>query len=184
LINNAGLIIDELERNEDGIEMTLAINHFGHFYLTYLLFDSIRNASEGRIINVSSMAHYYAPKRYLADIECKQKAYRSNGQYWISKFMNVLFTQELSRRISKYPNIKTVSLHPGIVDSNFGNEVCLIKCFNKVCCCFYVTNVEGARTSIHLSTEEFSKLRNGEYYHSNTEWREMDERARDPVRAE
>ena len=132
--------------------MTLAINHFGPFYLTHLLLDMMKGCSEGRIINVSSMAHYYAPNRILTDIECREKTFGSNEQYWISKFMNVLFTQELSKKLSKYPNLKTVSLHPGIVDSNIGSDVCLIRVFNKLCCCIYVTNAEGARTSIHLST--------------------------------
>lgn len=86
------------------------------------------------------MAHYYAPNPILADIECRNKTFRSNQQYSISKFLNVLFTQELMRKISKYQNIKTVCLHPGIVDSNFGSELCLIKCFTVLCCCLYVTN--------------------------------------------
>lgn len=82
-------------------------------------------------------------------------------QYQISKFMNVLFTQELSRKLKKYSNVKTVCLHPGVVASNFGSDLCLMKVFSFLCCCFYVNNEQGARTSIHLSTEEFSKLKNG-----------------------
>ena len=75
LINNAGMIINDLGRNENGIENTLAINHFGPFYLTYCLFDLIKVAPEGRIINVSSKLHYSAPKRILEDIECKEKSF-------------------------------------------------------------------------------------------------------------
>ena len=101
LINNAGLALDKLSRNEDGIEMTLAINHFGHFYLTYLLFEIIETSPEARIINVSSELHYSAPKNILEDIECKNKSYGWMEQYNISKIMNVLFTQELSRKLSK-----------------------------------------------------------------------------------
>lgn len=164
--------------------MTLAINHFGPFYLTYLMFDLIKSVPEGRIINVSSISHSWANNRILTDIQCKEKAFDSNEQYYISKFMNVLFTQELFRKISEYPNLKTVCLHPGFVDTNFGSDVFKIRAFNKLCCCLYVTNAQGARTSIYLSTEEFIKLRNGEYYHSNTQFREMDERARDPKMAE
>lgn len=132
--------------------MTLAINHFGPFYLTYLLIDSLKKSPQARIINVSSMAHYYAPNPILPDIQCKNKTFRSNQQYSISKFMNVLFTQELMRKLSKNQNIKTVSLHPGIVDSNFGSNLCMVKFFTILCCCIYVSNVEGARTSIYLAT--------------------------------
>jgi NAD(P)-dependent dehydrogenase (short-subunit alcohol dehydrogenase family) len=48
--------------------MTLTINHFGPFYLTYLLWDSLVKAPEVRIINVSSRAHYGAPENYLEDL--------------------------------------------------------------------------------------------------------------------
>jgi NAD(P)-dependent dehydrogenase (short-subunit alcohol dehydrogenase family) len=57
LINNAGLIKDDRELNEQGIEITMASNHFGHFYLTYLLFAHIKRSKEARIINVSSSLH-------------------------------------------------------------------------------------------------------------------------------
>jgi hypothetical protein len=105
--------------------------------------------------------HYYSPDNILDDIECKDKSFSSNKQYALSKFWNVLFTQELSKKISKYSNIKTVCLHPGIVDSNFGTGVSMIKCFTILCCCIYVNNEVGARSSIFLSTEDFKKLRNG-----------------------
>jgi hypothetical protein len=82
--------------------------------------------------------------------------------------MNVLFTQELGRKISSNKTIKTVCLHPGAVDTNFGSDVFIFKCLKVFLCCIFVSNTEGAKTSIYLSTEDFSKLRNGEYYDSNT----------------
>lgn len=132
--------------------MTLAINHFGHFLLTYLLFEILKQSIEARIINVSSLIHYRSPDEILEDIECRDKSFSSYNQYAISKFWNVLFTQELSRKLSKYPNIKTVCLHPGLVDSNFGTGVSIIKCLTVFCCCIYVNNEVGARSSIFLST--------------------------------
>ena len=75
--------------------MTLSINHFGPFYLTYLLWDSLVKAPQARIINVSSGVHYRAPQNYLEDIECKNKSYSAWDQYSTSKIYNVLFARGL-----------------------------------------------------------------------------------------
>lgn len=37
--------------------MTMAVNYFGHFYLTYLLFQNIKMSKEARIINLSAWLH-------------------------------------------------------------------------------------------------------------------------------
>lgn len=57
LINNAGMMMNTREVNEMNVEMTMAVNHFGHFLLTHLLLPRIIRAKQGRIINLSSEAH-------------------------------------------------------------------------------------------------------------------------------
>jgi len=65
LINNAGIMACPFMLSKDNIELQFATNHLGHFLLTKLLLDTMKNTSreskrEGRIVNVSSEAHRYS----------------------------------------------------------------------------------------------------------------------------
>ncbi|KAG6499003.1 short-chain dehydrogenase TIC 32 B, chloroplastic-like [Zingiber officinale] len=62
LINNAGVMNCPYKLSEDGIEMQFATNHLGHFLLINLLLEKMKNTAkesgiEGRIVNLSSVAH-------------------------------------------------------------------------------------------------------------------------------
>lgn len=58
LINNAGIIFNKFEKTVDGFESHLQVNYLSHFLLSSLLLPLLKNAINGRIINVS--AHAYA----------------------------------------------------------------------------------------------------------------------------
>jgi NAD(P)-dependent dehydrogenase (short-subunit alcohol dehydrogenase family) len=169
--------MNDRQVNELGVEMTLAINHFGHFLLTYLLFPLIKLSKEARIINLSSAAHKHTSDNTSEDISC-ERSWGSIGVYSRSKLANVQFTVGLAERLTKYPHIKAMCLHPGVVDSEFGTGITGLGCFKCFCCCIYVDNETGARTSLHLSRTAFSSLRSGEYYDNNTELTTMNELGR------
>lgn len=123
LINNAGARFNDFEKNEDGIELTFATNHLGHFLLTFLLLDHMKASPEGRIINVTSDAHcgYSADFNYVKGA-C---AYDRKTAYGRSKLANILFTYELARRLAD-TKITVNALHPGMAASNFAKNNGLI----------------------------------------------------------
>ncbi|KAL3646118.1 Short-chain dehydrogenase TIC 32 A, chloroplastic [Castilleja foliolosa] len=64
-VNNAGIMFCPNQLSEDGVEIQFATNHLGHFFLTNLLLDKMKETAsstgiEGRIVNLSSLAHKYA----------------------------------------------------------------------------------------------------------------------------
>jgi retinol dehydrogenase 14 len=115
LVNNAGIYMKRRELSPDGIELTLAVNHFSHVLLTHLLLSSNIGKSLNRVINVSSIAHLRASID-LDDIDNTGAAYDDYQTYATSKFANVLFTVELARRL-RGRGVLVNAVHPGVVST-------------------------------------------------------------------
>ena len=115
LINNAGVYMKRREVSVDGIELTLAVNHFAHVLLTHLLLASPLGQSLTRIVNVSSVAHLKGNVDLL-DIENTRGDFNDRRAYATSKFANVLFTVELARRLQTR-GVRVNAVHPGVVST-------------------------------------------------------------------
>nr|CAN65621.1 hypothetical protein VITISV_040853 [Vitis vinifera] len=108
LINNAGIMAVPYMLSKDNIEMQFATNHLGHFLLTNLLLDTMKKTTrksrkEGRIVNVSSMAHRYPYREGIRFDKINDKSgYSSLFAYGQSKLANVLHANELARRFKVY----------------------------------------------------------------------------------
>uniref|UniRef100_A0A914DWN9 Uncharacterized protein n=1 Tax=Acrobeloides nanus TaxID=290746 RepID=A0A914DWN9_9BILA len=57
LILNAGVNKPPNRATKDGYESTFGVNHLGHFYLTYLLMNKLRESAPSRLVVVSSDLH-------------------------------------------------------------------------------------------------------------------------------
>jgi len=117
LINNAGVMACPYGLTEDGFEMQLGTNHFGHFLLTHLLLDKLKGSGDDcRVVCVSSEAHKLTPK---GGIKFDDLKYEQNYSPWYSygqsKLANVLYASELQRRLKAdgVTNVTAYSLHPG-----------------------------------------------------------------------
>ena len=118
LINNAGAIFDKRSLNNDGVEKTFFLNHLSYFALSIGLVKKLENSNDPRIINVSSNAH----KRYKIDINDleSQNNYSGWKAYCRSKLLNIFFTYSFKDKMKT--KINSNCLHPGFVNSNFGNN--------------------------------------------------------------
>ena len=117
LINNAGVMTCPEWKTEDGFEMQIGTNHFGHFLLTELLIPLLRKSASGgftpRIVIESSLAHE------AGSIRCDDNhfqnvpgSYSRVKAYCQSKLANVMHAAELARHVDNF-GIRVYSLHPG-----------------------------------------------------------------------
>lgn len=121
LINNAGGSVPGKQASftMDGFEMTFGTNHLGHFLLTNLLLDVLKDSAPARVITVSSELHNpdYA-KGPLADFDYDnlkgEKYYHPQVFYRNSKLANVWFAYELQRRLSG-SGVTSNAVCPGFV---------------------------------------------------------------------
>lgn len=117
LVNNAGVMATPLKHTADGFEQQFGINHLGHFALTGLLLDALRESASPRVVTVSSLAHRRGRINF-EDLNA-QSRYRPWRAYNQSKLANLLFTMELDRRAraAGWPLI-AVGAHPGLSTTN------------------------------------------------------------------
>ncbi|HET9142230.1 oxidoreductase [Actinophytocola sp.] len=114
LINNAGVMAVPLRRTADGFEMQFGTNHLGHFALTGLLLDRLRD----RVVTVASSAHR-AGRIRLDDPNWERGKYQRWGAYGQSKLANLLFTYELARRLTAAGSpVRAIAAHPGYAATN------------------------------------------------------------------
>jgi NAD(P)-dependent dehydrogenase (short-subunit alcohol dehydrogenase family) len=124
LLNNAGVMTTPYTLTEDGIELQQGVNHFGHFYLTALLFKTLKDTPKSRIVNVSSIAHRFGKMDFDNLLYEKPKSYNKALAYSRSKLENLLFTYELARRVEeKGYDTKILVSHPGIAKTNLGRHL-------------------------------------------------------------
>lgn len=93
LVNNAGVLGLPLTRTTDGFEAHMGTNHLGHFALTCLLADRIKD----RVVVVAS-SNYQLARLHLGDLNWQRRKYNVWSAYGESKLANLLFVNELVRR--------------------------------------------------------------------------------------
>jgi len=169
LINNAGVIyLNGLTKQ--GLSRVFTINHLGHFLLTNLLLNKMKEQSNKRpvrIINVSSEAYKFGEldwENLHFDPEGFTEQFRSYGN---SKLANVYFTSELHRRLEGY-DITTYSLHPGAIVTEIGRNVpkTIAKILNIVTYPFLRDVIYGVQTIMYTMLDDDVVQHSGKYFNN------------------
>ena len=115
LINNAGVInLKDRMVTNTGLEMHMATNHLGHFALTGLLYDCIKNTPNSRVVTMSSGGHK-AGNIDFDDFNWEKRKYSRVKSYGDSKLANMLFVQSLQEKFdTENVNVLSVAAHPGL----------------------------------------------------------------------
>jgi retinol dehydrogenase-12 len=160
LINNAGLG-GRHGITTDGFELHFGVNHLGHFALTNLLLPRLRESDQARIVMVSSESHYAAKGINFDAVRRRTRSVTGLNEYSVSKLCNVLFAQELARRLAGTP-VTACSLHPGRVASEIWGAVPWP--IRPVVKSFMLTTEQGAKTSLYCATSPDVASESGQYY--------------------
>ena len=166
LVNNAGAVFGpEREVSADGYELGLATNYLGPFLLTSLLFERLQASPAARVVNVASTVYRMARPDW-DDLQA-ERSYSALGAYANAKLFNIMFTQELARRLRAHgiTNVTTNALHPGVISSGFGRGTSgWLPTVVSLMRPFLLTPEQGARTSIFLATDPSVAEVSGGYF--------------------
>jgi NAD(P)-dependent dehydrogenase (short-subunit alcohol dehydrogenase family) len=113
LMNNAGVMFTPFGRTDDGFELQIGTNHFGHFELTRLLVPQLAAAEGARLVILSSGGHVMGDVDF-DDPNWENREYDKFVAYGASKTANILHAFEADRRLRER-GIRAYAVHPGMV---------------------------------------------------------------------
>ena len=176
LIHNAGYANTFTKAlSVDGIELTMATNHYGPFLLTHLLIDLLKRSAPARIVIVASSWYRLSSINldHLNPVDSIPWFLYYNSKAW-----NIMFSNELAKRLEG-TKVTVNCLHPGLVDTAiWRNVISILKpglfLWNKV---MFLSPAEGAKTTIYLASSDEVEGISGQYYKScHTAWMRDDVR--------
>jgi NAD(P)-dependent dehydrogenase (short-subunit alcohol dehydrogenase family) len=159
LIHNSGCASTSNKRKSvDGIELTMATNHYGPFLLTHLLIDLLKKSIPCRIVIVSS-AYYKIGRVNLNNLNPVDVF--PFYLYYVSKTANVMFGVELARRLENF-NINVLIVNPGMCNTAIFKKVPFP--LNFIVKNSFKSAKEGAQTTIMTAVSSKVNNMSGKYF--------------------
>ena len=163
LVNNAAVLARrERDLNEQGFEITFAVNHLAPFLLTGLLLDRLKACVPSRIVTVASGAHRKAELDF-EDLQ-NERDYSPITAYSRSKLANVYFTYELARRLEG-TGVTANCLHPGVVSTALFRDLTpWLRTVVWLARPFLLKPESGADTAVYLASAPEVEGVTGQYF--------------------
>lgn len=159
LIHNSGCASTSIKKvSIDGIEMTMATNHYGPFLLTHLLIDLLKASNSPRILIISS-AYYKIARVDLKNLNPIDSY--PMYLYYVSKTANIMFGLELARRLRK-SKVSVFIINPGMCNTSIFRKVPFP--LNLLVKYSFKTANEGAQTTIMCAVSRSLDHSTGEYF--------------------
>lgn len=169
LVDNAGVHLLRAKVSADGYDRMIATNHLGPFLLTNLLLGLLEKGAPSRVVIVASEAHRQADR---VDVERLAEpgsygAVESLRVYGRSKLLNILFAQELARRMEG-SGVTVNAVCPGVVATGLLRDVPGSGRVGALLAHtpFMRTPVQGARLALRLALDEEFEGKSGGFYSS------------------
>jgi retinol dehydrogenase 12 len=164
LANNAGAIFTTRRLTVDGLEQTMALNHFAPLVLTLELLPLLQaGGGPARIVNTASTLH--ARGRVDADdLDLERGRWLPPLAYGTAKLALMLSTRELARRLTG-TGVVAHTFHPGVVRTGFGKkDARYLRTVWKTLGPALRTPERGARTLVFLATADEALTTSGGYW--------------------
>lgn len=164
IIANAGIMALPKLTVKHGLELQFLTNHMGHFLLVTGLLPVL--ASHGRVVILSSTAHFQAPKEGIQfDNLNGSKGYSPFAAYNQSKLANLLFAKELARRLPGATQTSN-AVHPGTINTNLMRHMNpTVARLMRVMAPLLLKSVpQGAATEVFAATHPSVAATTGEYF--------------------
>ena len=123
LICNAGIMALPKLEIQNGFEQQFNTNHLGHFILAHNLLGQVKQADQGRIVMLSSVAHKMAPANGIDfDNLDGSQGYNNWKFYGQAKLANLLTAVSLAKQLEG-TSATANAVHPGVIKTNLGRSM-------------------------------------------------------------
>ncbi|KAL2789220.1 hypothetical protein BJX66DRAFT_352234 [Aspergillus keveii] len=171
LMCSAGIMATDAGLTADGYEVQFGTNHLGHALLIQRLLPVLQSTAalsgDARVVLLTSLGFKMHPPCDGISFDTLRTTQEGFFGSWVrygqSKLANLLYARELSQR---YPNITSVSVHPGVVNTGLVEGLSLARQTFVWATSFHnmVTPEEGIKNQLWAATSVKDGIRNGAFY--------------------